>query len=93
MIYHFAIGTQSKIIEKVEVYDLQGIHKFVLEGGILIPDVDTEREVFEVPYVTVTDKEGGAAGLNWEKIPLIPLKYNEQESSFLVSITNAFPNR
>ncbi len=72
-------GTQSKIIEKVEVYDLQGIHKFVLEGGILIPDVDTEREVFEVPYVTVTDKEGGAAGLNWEKIPLIPLKYNEQE--------------
>lgn len=72
-------GTIPKIIEKVEVYDLQGIHKFVLDGGTLIPDVSTEKEAFEVPYVTVTDVAGATFGLNWKKIPLIPLKYNGGE--------------
>ena len=72
-------GTIQKVIEKVEVYDLTGIHKFILEGEILIPDVSTDNENFELPYVTVTDGEGAVVGLNWEKIPLIPLKYNEGE--------------
>jgi hypothetical protein len=63
----------------VEVYDLTGIHKFILDGEILIPDVSTENETFETPYVTSVDSEGEVTGLNWEKIPLIPLKYNEGE--------------
>ncbi len=72
-------GTCPKVIEKVEVYDLRGIHRFVLDGGILIPDVSTDKEIFELPYITAADDEGGAVGLNWERIPLIPLKYNEEE--------------
>ena len=72
-------GTIPKVIEKVEVYDLTGIHKFILDGEILIPDVSTENENFESPYVTAIDSEGEVIGLNWEKIPLIPLKYNEGE--------------
>lgn len=72
-------GTTPTIIEKVEVYDLKGIHKFILDGETLIPDVNTEEENFEYTYVTVTDSEGKVTGMNWQKIPLIPLKYNEQE--------------
>ena len=72
-------GTIPKVIEKVEVYDLTGIHKFILDGEVLIPDVSTENENFESPYVTAIDSEGEVTGLNWEKIPLIPLKYNERE--------------
>ena len=72
-------GTFPTIVEKVEVYDLRGVHRFVLDGGILIPDVNTDNEIFESPYVTAVDEKGTAAGLNWEKIPLIPLKYNEGE--------------
>ncbi len=72
-------GTIHKIIEKVEVYDLQGVHKFVLDGERLIPDISTEKEAFEVPYATVTDVAGATFGLNWKKIPLIPLKYNGGE--------------
>lgn len=72
-------GTTTKVIEKVEVYDLQGVHKFILDGETLIPDVSTEDEDFESTHVTVTDAGGVVIGLNWEKIPLIPLKYNEQE--------------
>ncbi len=72
-------GTTPKIFEKVEVYDLLGIHKFILDGETLIPDMDTGSESFEMPYVTMSDVEGNVVGLNWQKIPLIPLKYNEQE--------------
>lgn len=72
-------GTTPKIIEKVEVYDLQGIHRFTLDGGSLIPDVSTNNEIFESPYITVIGEKGTVTGLNWQKIPLIPLKCNEQE--------------
>ena len=72
-------GTIPKVIEKVEVYDLTGIHKFILDGETLIPDVTTENENFESPYVTVVNSDGEVTGLNWEKIPFIPLKYNEGE--------------
>lgn len=72
-------GTTPRLIEKVEVYDLQGIHRFILDGGRLIPDISTEDKNFESPYVTVSDDKEGIMALNWEKIPMIPLKYNEGE--------------
>ena len=72
-------GMTPKIIEKVEVYDLQGVHKFILDNGILVPDMDTTDEGWEMPYVTIADSDGVTIGLNWQRIPLIPLKYNEQE--------------
>ena len=72
-------GTTPKIIEKVEVYDLQGIHKFIFDCGTLIPDISGDNETFESDYVTVTDEKGVMVGLNWQRIPLIPLKYNEGE--------------
>lgn len=72
-------GTIPVIYEKVEIYDLKGVHRFVLDGGTLIPDISTDKESFESPYVTVVDDRGEVTGLNWQKIPLIPLKYNEEE--------------
>lgn len=79
-------GTTPKIIEKVEVYDLRGVHKFVLDGGTLVPDVDTDNHAFELSYVTALDGEGIAAALNWQKIPLIPLKYNECETPLIKKV-------
>lgn len=76
-------GTIPKIFEKVEVYDLTGIHRLILDGETLIPDVSTENENFESHYVTSIDSDGEVTGLNWEKIPLIPLKYNEGEIPLL----------
>lgn len=72
-------GTIPQLIEKVEVYDLQGIHRFVLDGERLVPDISTDSESFESPYITATDDEGSVIALNWEKVPMIPLKYNEGE--------------
>lgn len=79
-------GTIPKIIEKVEVYDLQGVHKFVLDGGILIPDLEIGQETFQSSHAIAVDDNGNITKLNWEKIPLIPLKYNEGEISLLKKV-------
>ena len=78
-------GTVPKLYEKVEVYNLHGVHRFVLDGGTLVPDVDpsVHNGIPSAPYVIASGEDGTLQGLNWERIPLIPLKYNEQEIPLL----------
>lgn len=77
-------GTQPQVIEKVEIYDMDGVHKFILKNGRLKPD-DSEGAV-DCPHVTMTDSSGNVTGFNWSKIPLIPLKSNEQETPLLKKV-------
>ncbi|MCM1536066.1 MAG: phage portal protein [Clostridium sp.] len=74
-------GMTPCIIEKVEVYDLDGTHRFILDNGRLIPDVGdgTESDCF---YITMENEEG-KRGFNWSRVPLIPLRYNENETPLL----------
>lgn len=74
-------GQKEKILEKVEVYDDAGIHRFILEGGHLIPD-----EQYFSNYFTVTDAEGKTLGFNWSRIPLIPFKYNSDEIPLIKNV-------
>ncbi|WP_392462343.1 phage portal protein [Streptococcus parasuis] len=70
-------GKKEKIIEKVEVYDENGIYRFILEGGKLVPDDEPFSN-----YFTTIDEDGEQVieqGWNWQKIPLIPWKYNSKE--------------
>ena len=68
-------GRQEKVIQKVEVYDDNGITFFELtDGGTLKP-----VEPFMVNYFTITHEDGTETGYNWTKIPLIPFKYNTKE--------------
>ena len=67
-------GTTEKVITKVEVYNADGIHYFELRDDILIPE-----DPFHEPYFTATNADGDIQGWNWDRIPLIPFKYNEQE--------------
>ena len=75
-------GTVPTVIEKVEVYDLDGVHKFILDRGTLIPDLANEGES-DCYHVTMTDATGKIQGFNWSRIPLIPLKCNENETPLL----------
>ena len=63
-------GRTEKRITKAELYDKDGIKYFVLEGGQLKPDTDKVNET----YI-----QAGAEGYNWEKIPVVPFKYNSKE--------------
>jgi SPP1 family phage portal protein len=74
-------GDQEKTIEKVEVYDENGIHYFTLEDGRLVPD-----NPFFANYFTTTDHEGNDQGWNWSRIPLIPFKYNSEEIPLIKNV-------
>ena len=78
-------GTTPVVIEKVEIYDLDGVHKYVLDGGKLVPDISVDEQTHS-PHVTTVKADGVVTGLNWSKVPLIPLKYNDQETSLLKSV-------
>lgn len=78
-------GTTPVVIEKVEVYDMDGVHRFILDGGSLIPDMVNEENP-DSPHVTVYDDKGNMTGFNWSRIPLIPLKANENETPLLKKV-------
>ena len=72
------------VIEKVEVFDMMGVHRYVLDGATLIPDVTVNEQ--DSCYVTMTDGDRAADGLNWSRIPLIPLKRNELETPLIKNV-------
>lgn len=73
-------GKTEKIITKVEIMKTDGIYYYELTNGDLIPEAP-----FYQPYFTVTDRNGVAHGFNWNKIPLIPFKCNEEEKPLIVA--------
>ena len=72
------------IVEKVEIYDMNGIHRYILDGNTLIPDLTVEQQ--DSYHVTMTEADGVQKGLNWSRIPLIPLKYNDSETPLLKKV-------
>lgn len=78
-------GTTPVLIEKVEIYDLNGVHRFILDGSTLIPDLQGVDDNTS-PYTTTIGEDGNALPLNWAKVPLIPLKYNECEIPLLKKV-------
>lgn len=78
-------GSNPVVIEKVEIYDLQGVHRYVMDGEHLVPDLSVDEQE-HTPHVTTVGSDGVVTGLNWSKVPLIPLKYNDQEDSLLKNV-------
>lgn len=78
-------GTTSTIIEKVEVYDSNGVQCYVLDGESLVPDLNSEKQT-DSPYTIDDNGKGKLTELNWLKVPLIPLKFNEEETTLLKRI-------
>lgn len=68
-------GLQRKAVRKIEWWDKNGVHRYVADGTGLTPDVEAGAIS---PHVTVNvgDKE---QGMNWERVPFIAWKYNEEE--------------
>lgn len=73
-------GNTEKKIQKVEIYDLNGIRFYERNSGSLIP-----CEPYELPYMTVS-VDDNIEGFNWSRIPLICFKYNESELPLIKSV-------
>lgn len=63
-------GRELKTIEKVEVFKVDGLERYVWKDGKLIPDVDNPTENY-IKY--------GEVEYNWERIPLVFFRNNAQE--------------
>jgi SPP1 family phage portal protein len=65
-------GDDLKIIEKAEIYKSTGIERYILQDGVL-------REAGSGAYFDAVLPDGGIQPFNWEKIPVIAFKYNDEE--------------
>jgi SPP1 family phage portal protein len=68
------IGTEEKVVTKVEIFNPDGIYYFELKDDLLIAE-----EPFFEPYFTVIDDDGNQHGYEWNRIPLIAFRCNEEE--------------
>jgi hypothetical protein len=66
-------GKTEKVVQKVEIYEENGIYRFIFENNRLVPDENPHE-----PYFTIIDGDSEQA-YNWLKIPLIPFKFNSEE--------------
>ncbi|MGG1554987.1 phage portal protein [Paenibacillus ferrarius] len=69
------LGATKTIISKVEWWDTTGVHRYVLEGDGLIPDVEA-GEYSPHFFVSSAQKE---EPLGWGRVPFVAWKYNEEE--------------
>ena len=67
-------GRNHKVVQKVELFTRQGIKRYSFTGSRLIEDTDKPVE----NYIMV-----GERAYNWDRVPLIPFKYNPQETPLI----------
>lgn len=74
-----------KIIEKIELFAPDGIYRLILDEGRLYTD-----DIPFQPYFTMLNEGDDGKeieeGYNWVKIPLIPFKYNSNETPLLNNV-------
>lgn len=72
-------GFQKTVVERVELFKSDGLWRYVYQNDILIPDTELGEHD---DYFSVSEGEETTT-LNWDKIPLIPFKYNKREIPLL----------
>lgn len=79
-------STIKKEVHKVEWWDANGIKRYVYNNG-LVPDDDE----FELTHFSVVIN-GEEKGLNWERVPFIPFKANDEEQPLIELIKTLVDN-
>lgn len=72
-------GTTRKTVTKIEWWDMQGVRRYTYSGAGLVPDVETGE--FGSHFTVVTG--GKEVPLNWQRVPFIAFKYNEEEQPLI----------
>lgn len=72
-------GEKEVTKEYADLYSKDGVISYVWHNGHLIEDVEKKP----TPYLTVTGEDGKNEGLNWERIPLIPFRFNDNEKPLI----------
>lgn len=75
-------GNTQKTVEYVELFDNQGVWRYVYNSGKLIKDIEHPSTY----HVFAEDPEGNVQPLNWERVPMIPFKYNDDEIALIARV-------
>lgn len=67
-------GVDKKIVDKVDVFTLNGVTTYTFDNGSLIPDSDAGQQ----SYIKLNNN-GIESAFNWARLPLIPIKANAKE--------------
>ncbi|MFF5993452.1 phage portal protein [Lysinibacillus sp. KU-BSD001] len=78
-------GTKEKIVTKVEHYQLDGIDHYEWVNNALIP---AEARSYYLTLESYAGEELQVDYLNWERLPLIPFKYNHKVIPLIKRVKN-----
>ncbi len=70
-------GLKRKKLRKIEWWDKSGVRRYVLDGTGLVPDV--EAGSVESHFTVINKSTDEEEPRNWERVPFICWKYNEEE--------------
>ncbi|MDR9857797.1 phage portal protein [Paenibacillus sp. VCA1] len=68
-------GLNQKTVRKIEWWDTTGVRRYVFDGSQLIKDVEAGEE--DSHFKLEADEQ--EQPMNWERVPFICWKYNEEE--------------
>lgn len=72
-------GITRRDVTKVEWWDRTGVRRYILQGN-LVPDVEAGEFTGHMREIGT---EGTERQINWERIPFVAFKYNEEEQPLL----------
>lgn len=72
-------GTTQKTVEYVELYDTAGVWRYVYNSGKLVKDIEHPSTY----HVFAEDENGNVTPLNWNRVPMVPFKYNDKEIALI----------
>ncbi|MGG1598047.1 phage portal protein [Paenibacillus naphthalenovorans] len=76
-------GVQRKIVTKVEFWDTSGVRRYVLDDSAgLVPDMEAGEKGSH--FVVVQGEQ--EQPLNWERVPFVCFKYNDEELPLIQAI-------
>jgi SPP1 family phage portal protein len=70
-------GSKKKDVKRAQVFTREGVHNFVWDSNTLIPD--------DPPWTPYFSLEGDLPH-TWDRIPLIPIKYNDEELPLIYTV-------
>lgn len=73
-------GSLKTIVTKVEFWDATGVRRYERHANELVPDVQLGEYS---PHMVFTDGGGNQQPLNWERVPFVCFKYNDEELPLL----------
>lgn len=78
-------GAKEKVITKVEHYQLEGVDHYEWVNNSLVP---TDVRSYYLTIESIKDDELHVDYLNWERLPLIPFKYNHKAIPLIKRVKN-----